>query len=343
MSYVTGTAGTCGQTLVSIIVPTHNEASNIAELYRRIVEALAPHPQYAFELIFSDDSTDETPQLIAEMGRHDARVKLIRLSRSFGQAVAIAAGLERAGGAAAIMMDADLQDPPEAIPQLLAEWRKGNKLVYVERKSSSSSLLYFVFAQIFYRTLKMISDTPIPMDAGEFRLMDRQLIDFMKGLREHSRFIRGLSVWPGFPASKIRIVRAARASGQTNYNFRRSLFVAIDGFISFSIKPLRMAVVLGIVMSMLSVLGILYAVILRLFTPYWSPGWTLLFSAMLLISGMQFIFIGILGEYIGRIFTEVQGRPLYIVDYTLGFGPEHDEAAKTAFAQAPLTQLSAHE
>ena len=313
-----------GRSLISIVVPTHNETANLSELYSRIVAAVAQRDGFDFELIFADDSTDETPALIAELAGRDPRVKMIRFSRSFGQAVAIAAGLERASGKAAIMMDADLQDPPEAIPLLLDEWKKGNKLVYVERKSSSSSKSYFLAAQVFYKLLKVVSDTPIPTDAGEFRLMDRQLIDFMKGLKEHSRFIRGLSVWPGFPSSKIHIVRAERVRGQTNYSLRRSLLVAVDGLISFSVKPLRAAVVLGLMMSALSVVGVLYAVILRLFTPYWSPGWTLLFSAVLLISGMQFVSIGILGEYIGRIFMEVQGRPLYVVESTIGFEPPAD-------------------
>jgi polyisoprenyl-phosphate glycosyltransferase len=335
--------GTSCKILISIIVPTHNEAANIPELYDRIAAAMATRQAYDFELIFCDDSTDETPIVIAACARRDPRVKLIRFPRRFGQAVAIAAGLEHCSGGAAIMMDADLQDPPEVIPQLLAEWERGNKLVYVERKSSSQSKLYFVGAQVFYRLLNKLSDPPIPRDAGEFRLMDRHLIDFMIGLKEHSRFIRGLTVWPGFPSAKVKIERAERKRGKTNYNIRKAVLNAVDGIISFSVKPLRVAVFLGLLMSALSAVGVLYAVVLRLFTPYWAPGWTLLFSSLLLISGMQFICIGILGEYVGRIFTEVQNRPLYIIDYTLGLESRTEHGASAQPTEIALRKSSDRE
>lgn len=306
--------------IISIVVPTHNERDNVEELYQRLDATFSPLSDTNFELIFADDSSDDTVDVILEMAGRDSRVKLIRLSRSFGQSVAIMVGLEHASGAAAIIMDADLQDPPEAIPSLIGEWRKGYKLVYVERRSVHKSAIYVAAAFVFYRLLRFVSETPIPPDAGEFRLLDRKLIDFIVALKEHTRFIRGLTVWPGFPASKISIKREARLKGRTNYNFGRSMTVALDGVISFSIKPLRAAAVLGAILSGLSMLGILCAAILPVFMSNWSPGWTALFSAMLLIGGVQFLFIGIMGEYIGRIFVEVQRRPLYIVDYKVGFG-----------------------
>jgi len=325
--------------LISIIVPTHNERENVGELYKRIDAVFSALPEAEFELIFADDSADDTPEIILAMARRDTRVKLIRLSRSFGQSVAIVVALEHASGAAAVLMDADLQDPPEAIPLLIEEWRKGFKLVYVERRSVHTSAIYVAAAFIFYRLLRFVSDTPIPADAGEFRLLDRQLVNFIVALKEHTRFMRGLSVWPGFPASKIAIKREKRLRGETNYSFGRSMIVAIDGIISFSIKPLRAAAVLGFIMSGLSLLGMAFAVGMRLYTQYWPSGATAVLSAVLLVGGVQFIFIGILGEYIGRIFVEVQRRPLYIVEYEVGFDKRNGEKDMDITRTSPPRKL----
>ncbi|MGO9953350.1 MAG: glycosyltransferase family 2 protein [Dissulfurispiraceae bacterium] len=306
--------------LVSIVVPTHNESENVSPLHQRIVNVFEQLAEYDFELIFADDSSDNTPQVIIELNKGDTRVKLIRLVRSFGQTIAIAAGLKRAGGDAAIMMDADLQDPPEVIPLLLAKWREGSKVVYVERPSSSSSLCYRVLARLFYRILTKISAVPIPIDAGEYRLLDRVVIDYMNGLKERTRFIRGLTVWPGYPLSKISIARRARHSGATNYNFRRSLAVAIDGFVSFSNIPLRIATYLGLSLAVLSTLAATIYLILYLFdSSRFGVGWMSLFLLGVFFGGVNLLFLGIIGEYIGRIFLEVQGRPTYLVDYEFGW------------------------
>ena len=219
--------------LISIIVPTHNEKANAGPLYRRLKAVFDGLAGYDFELIFCDDSRDETPQEIARLHALDRRVKLIRLSRRFSQAIAITAGLKRASGEAAILMDADLQDPPEAIPRLLELWREGNEVVYVERESASDYVLYRLFSVVFYRLLRRMSSIEIPVDAGEFRLLDRKVVDFLQGLTERTRYYRGLTVWPGLRQAKVRIERAARHSGKTNYNFRRSLMIAVDGWVSF--------------------------------------------------------------------------------------------------------------
>lgn len=309
--------------LISIVVPTHNEKNNVGVLSTRITKVFDALPKFDFELIFVDDSSDETPQTIQALAKDDPRIKLIRLVRSFGQATAIAAGLKRAQGAAVIMMDADLQDPPEVIPQLLVKWKDDNKIVYVARASQSQSYLYKVLAKVFYRTLTRISAVPIPIDAGEFRLIDRDVVNFMNALQERSRFMRGLTVWPGFKSEKIHIVRAERLSGATNYNMTKSLSVAIDGFVSFSILPLRLATLLGLTTAALSiVLSFVYLGLWIFDRTLFGPGWMSLFLAVMFMGGLNLFCMGIVGEYVGRAFMELQGRPLYLVDYEIGFSKE---------------------
>jgi polyisoprenyl-phosphate glycosyltransferase len=309
-------------TLISIVVPTHNEKGNVPVLHQRIAEVFEKLPGYDFELIFSDDSTDETPQVIRSLHQSDARVKLVRLSRRFGQSLAIAAGIDRASGDAAIMMDADLQDPPDVIPELIERWRQGHEIVYVQRASASSSGLYRVFAFLFYRLLKTIASIDIPVDAGEFRLLDRKVLDYLKSLTEHTRYMRGLTVLPGFRRTSLQIQRAERLQGQTNYNFKRSALVALDGVFSFSIVPLRLSALLG---AGATAAGVLISLI-YLVWGLWKPGilssaWPIL-GAVFFLSGIQLLMMGILGEYLARVFIEVQNRPVYWIDYQVGFQSE---------------------
>lgn len=303
---------------MSIVVPTHNEAGNILALYERINKVFDQLPQYNYELIFADDSSDNTAEIIISLISADDRVGLIKLSRKFGQAVAIVAALEKCKGDAAIMMDADLQDPPEAIGLLLEKWTQGYHVVLVKRASERRSLMYFIGALIFYRFIEKISSVNIPRNIGEFRLIDRKVIDAMGKLREKTRFLRGLTLWPGFSSATIEIERSARLSGSTNYNLRRSMGVAVDGIVSFSIAPLRLMFFVGLFMFFLSLIGILYAVGLRLMTSTWVTGWTLMFVSVCFFGGLQFLFLGTIGEYLGRVFLEVLDRPLYITDYEAG-------------------------
>ncbi|MBF0560658.1 MAG: glycosyltransferase family 2 protein [Alphaproteobacteria bacterium] len=309
--------------LISIVVPTHNEELNVQELHKRITAVFKDLERFNFELIFVDDSLDNTPGIIVDMHSRDERVKLVRLVRSFGQSIAIAAGLARCQGEAAIIMDADLQDPPEVIPQLINQWVAGNKLVYVERGSFSNSFIYRKCAKLFYWSLSRVTSIRIPVDAGEFRLLDRKLIDFMNGLTEQSRFIRGLTVWPGFKSAKVTIERAPRLQGATNYNWNRSALVAIDGFVSFSVAPLRIATLLGILGTLLTCLMTIGYVIAWLFVPgIFGVGWLSLFVAVVAIGSLNLFCLGVIGEYVGRIFVEAQNRPLYLVDHEIGFGKE---------------------
>jgi dolichol-phosphate mannosyltransferase len=304
--------------IISLIIPTHNESKNINPLYIEICKTFQNIDKFNFELIFVDDSTDNTPKIIQNLIEKDNRVNLIRLTRRFGQAIAITAGLEKASGEAAIMMDADLQDPPEAIIQLIQKWQEGNQIVYVKRKSEARSFIYSLGSKLFYKLLYSISDIKIPVGVGEFRLIDRKVLQVMNTFREKTRFLRGLTLWPGFSATAIEIERGKRIAGKTNYSLMRSLMVAIDGFVSFSIAPLRLATSVGLFMFFWALIGIIYAITLRLTSETWLSGWTLMFVALLLIGGIQFILLGVLGEYIGRIFLEVLDRPLYVVDYEIG-------------------------
>ena len=316
--------------LISIVVPTHNELSNVALLHRRVAEVFAGLPGDDFELIFCDDSTDATPQAIADLRAGDKRVKLVRLSRRYGQALAITAGLDRASGEAVVMMDADLQDPPETIGLLLERWRAGHEVVYVQRASAGSKL-YKTLSRIFYRLLRRIASVEIPVDASEFRLLDRKVVEYLRRLTEQTRYLRGLTVLPGFRQTSIHITRAPRLHGQTNYNLKRSMRVALDGILSFSTAPLRIATVLGVLtMGAAFAVAIGYGVWKLADPEIVGPLWPGLFVTLLLFGGMQFLLLGILGEYVARIMTEVQNRPVYWVDYELGF----DEADATARTQS---------
>jgi len=309
--------------LISIVVPTHNEMGNVGELYKQICAVFSSLEGYDFELIFVDDSNDDTPKKIEQLSKNDVRVKLIRLVRSFGQVVAIAAGLKRVSGNAAIMMDADLQDPPEIIPQLIEKWKDGNKVVYVKRASSSQSFVYRFLAKNFYRILAKISQVKIPLDAGEFRLIDRTLVNFMNNLSERSRFVRGLTVWPGYKSAEVFIKRAERLSGDTKYNYRKSFGVAVDGIVSFSTVPLRLATFAGIIISLSSLLlALVYFVVWLISPDIFDAGYMSIFLLITGIGGINLFCVGVVGEYVGRVFESLQDRPLYIVDYEIGFSEE---------------------
>jgi polyisoprenyl-phosphate glycosyltransferase len=306
--------------LISIIVPTHNERDNVEPLYTRLKAVFAGMGTHDFELIFCDDSTDDTPQAIKSLHEVDNRVKLVRLSRRFGQSIAITAGLDYCEGEAVIIMDADLQDPPEALPKLIDLWTQGNEIVYVQRESGSSYFGYRIFSYLFYRVLAKLSSVTIPVDAGEFRLLDRKIVKFMRSLTEHSRYLRGLTVWPGFRTASIKIERPPRLQGKTNYNFRRSLLVALDGLAGFSVVPLRLVTMLGAIITIASFLAGLGYVVTRILYPApFGAGWTSLFVSIFFMGGVQLTILGVIGEYIGRIFVEVQNRPVYWIDYDMGF------------------------
>ena len=300
---------------ISIVVPTHNEEDNVVELHRRLIQVFNLL-EMTFELIFVDDSTDKTTSIVETLITKNSNVRLIRLTRSFGQANAIAAGIDYAVGEAIVMMDADLQDPPELIPQFIAKWKEGFSVVYATRPSQGK-LFYRLLSRIFYMAQSKLSNTHVAENAGEFRLIDRRVADFIKELPERNRYLRGQTLWPGYRSCPIPIDRDSRLNGETKYNLRKSLSVAVGGLISFSIKPLRVAITLSIFLVMLIFILILTYIIMRSVAPsQFSPGWLSLIITILGVGAMNLFILGIIGEYVGQLFEQAQSRPRYIVDYT---------------------------
>jgi dolichol-phosphate mannosyltransferase len=245
---------------------------------------------------------------------------LIDFSRNFGHQIAVTAGIDAASGDAVVLMDSDLQDPPEVIHEMVARWREGYDVVYGTRSErEGESALRLAVTRRFYRILNGLSDVPIPLDTGDFRLMARNVVSALRAMPERDRFIRGMVSWIGFRQTAIQYRRAARFAGQSHYSFPRLLGLATDGVISFSTKPLRMSVAAGMLSASIALIGIVYALYLRLFTSIWVEGWTAMMIGILFIGGVQLICLGIVGEYVGRIYKEIKSRPLYVVKEYLGF------------------------
>lgn len=308
---------------ISVVVPCFNEEAVILETHKRLVEVLGQIHCLNFELIYIDDgSRDATLSILKEVQASDGRVRVISLSRNFGHQVAVTAGLEHATGEAVVLIDADLQDPPEVIGDMLERWHQGVDVAYgVRQERVGESAFKLWTAKTFYRLINRMSDVPIPLDTGDFRLMDRKVVDALLAMPERDRFIRGMVAWTGFRQEPVAYRREARFAGTTKYPLARMVRLATDGILSFSLVPLRLASYLGFITAGLALLGILYALALRLFTAVWVPGWTLLFITLLFVGGVQLVFLGIIGEYLGRVYGEVKRRPLYLVKDRLGFPP----------------------
>ena len=305
---------------LSIIVPIYNEEQVIPELYRRLTGVM-DEIGVSWELVcVNDGSRDRSVEMLLDLHRADPRVKLIDFSRNFGHQIAITAGLDYAQGDAVVIIDADLQDPPEVIAEMLARWREGYEVVYAVRADrQGESFFKLLTANAFYRLLRSITDVNIPLDAGDFRLMDRQVVLTMRTLRENHRFMRGLSSWVGYKQIGVEYQRAERFAGETKYPLRKMLRLTMDAITSFSYVPLRMATWFGFTLAIVSLVGVLITVGLRLSGNNAFYGQATTLVAVLLLGGIQLIFLGILGEYLGRIYDEVKERPLYIVARAHGF------------------------
>ncbi|MBI2410420.1 MAG: glycosyltransferase family 2 protein [Candidatus Kerfeldbacteria bacterium] len=300
---------------LSVILPIFNEAGSIPELVKRCRAALSVYEQY--ELIFVDDrSSDDSFQLLSQLAKEDpTHIKVIRFSRNFGHQIAITAGLDIASGDAVVIMDSDLQDPPELIPEMLVKWQEGYEVVYARRRSRRDTPFKKATAFLFYRILRKLANVDIPTDTGDFRLMDKKVVQALRGMREHSRFMRGLTSWTGFRQTHIFFDRDDRKHGETHYPLVKMVKFALDGITSFSHIPLRMATYVGFLSACVGLTGGLYAFYWRFFLPEETvPGWTTIVVSVFFIGGIQLIILGVIGEYIGRIYTELQARPLYIVD-----------------------------
>lgn len=309
-------------TLLSVVVPSFEEEAVLASAYQRLVQSLERLPQLDFELIFVDDgSRDRTLEILKELQARDHRVRVVRFSRNFGHQIAVTAGLEHSTGDAVVLIDADLQDPPEVIGQMVELWKQGVDVAYGLRTQRQGETAFKRWtAKKFYRFINRLSDVPIPLDTGDFRLMDRAVVNALLRMPERDRFVRGMVAWLGFRQEPVPYLRERRLAGESKYPLRKMILFATDGILSFSNVPLRLSIWAGFFTAGLAGVGLVYAFLMRLLTDIWVPGWTLLFIASASIGGMQLVFLGVLGEYIGRIYGEVKHRPLYIVEERLGFG-----------------------
>jgi len=300
--------------LCSIVIPVYNEEKNIPELYRRLKDVLSAL-KMRYEIIFFDDgSTDGTLGAVRELSSSDEKVFYISFTRNFGHEAASTAGLDATRGDCVVLMDADLQDPPEMIPRMIDLWQKGYHLVYARRrKRHGESFFKRVTAGIFYRTLNLFSEFKIPMDTGDFRLMDRAVVDDFRRCREQNRFVRGLTAWMGYNQTAVEFDRPARYAGETKYNPLKLFFLSLDVITGFSIVPLRIVTGVGFVIALLSMGKTIHIVIQKLFLDLNIPGYALLASGLFFLGGVQIFFLGIMGEYIGRIYRQVQQRPLYLI------------------------------
>jgi dolichol-phosphate mannosyltransferase len=299
---------------ISVIAPVFNEVQSLPEFYRRVRQVL-DGLGVRWELLLVDDgSTDGSTDLIRQLAREDARVRALIFARNFGHQLAVTAGLDHCRGRAAIIIDSDLQDPPEVMADLIARWREGYEVVYAVRAEREGESWFKLFtASLFYRLIYRITDVKIPLDSGDFRLLDRQVVDVLKTMRERHRFLRGMSVWVGFRQTGVPYQRAARFAGQTKYPLRKMLKFAFDAITSFSYLPLQLATYLGFAAALLSILAIPVVIILRQSGMQAFLGQATTLIAVLFLGGVQLISLGILGEYIGRLYDEAKGRPLYIL------------------------------
>jgi len=298
---------------LSLVLPVFNEEPVIDELARRLSAFLAELDE-SWEVVFVDDgSTDRSFEMLAELCRQDERYRLVRLSRNFGHQLAITAGLDCARGEAVVVMDADLQDPPEVVREMLAKRREGYDVVYgVRSRREGEGLFKRATAALFYRVLRGMVGVPIPLNAGDFRLMSRRVVLAMRALREANRFVRGMVAWVGFRQTSVTYVRKGRAAGSTHYPLRRMIRFALDGILSFSTLPLRMAIWLGAAAGLIGIGVALWAIVAHL-QGHTLPGWATLMVVVALASSAQLMMTGVLGEYVGRIYDEVKRRPLYVV------------------------------
>ena len=302
---------------ISVVIPMYYEEEVANECYKKVQKILNRLEKYDYEIIFvNDGSKDRTLEILEEIAKKDEKVKVISFSRNFGHQAAVTAGLKEVTGDAIVIMDADLQDPPELIPDMLKYWEQGNEIIYGTRKTrKGESAFKLLTAKMFYKTLNALSDVEIPKDTGDFRLVDRKVIDVINNMPEHNKFLRGLFSWVGFKQMSYEYERQGRVAGKTKYPLKKMLKLASDGIISFSTKPLKLLGTLGVLSIVISVIILIYALISYAFKlNNLSAGWTSIMVAITFFAGVQLLSIWIMSEYIGRIYEETKKRPQYIVD-----------------------------
>ena len=298
---------------LSVVVPCYNEQESIHACHEKLTEVLSAL-QASYEIVYVDDgSRDKTSELLEQIHARDPHVVVVRLSRNFGHQPAVTAGLSTSMGQAVVIIDADLQDPPELIPEMVKLWRSGYKVVYGIRRTRDGETPFKLWtAKAFYRVINSLSDVEIPVDTGDFRLIDRIVVNVFLQMPERHRLLRGMWSWIGFSQVGLPYQRAPRFAGETKYPPRKMLGLALDGIVSFSVVPLRLVTALGFLSAGGAFIGIVYTLWVRLLTHSWVRGWAISFVGMLFMAGVQMLCLGILGEYIGRIYTESKQRPLFI-------------------------------
>ena len=308
------------QAILSIVVPLYNEQEVLPETYHRLKTVMDSIGEPYEVIMVNDGSRDRTAEMAKELCRENPDFKLLNFSRNFGHQTAITAGMDYASGRAIVVIDADLQDPPEIIPEMIAKWKEGYEVVYGKRISRKGETFFKTFtARTFYRLLNKLTDVKIPTDVGDFRLIDAKVKEALLRVPEHNRYVRGLISWLGFRQTEVEFVRDPRFAGETKYPLSKMLKLAVDGITSFSYKPLKVSIGIGTFLSAFSLVFALTVVILRAFNiSTMEPGWASLMVVMLFFFGIVLVMLGIIGEYIGRIFEEVKGRPLYIVSEEVG-------------------------
>ncbi|WP_405470649.1 glycosyltransferase family 2 protein [Streptomyces canus] len=314
-----------GRPLISYVLPVYNERDGITAFHTELTAALDSRPELDFELVYvNDGSTDGSLELLKGLAERDGRVRVVDFARNFGHQLAITAGLDLARGDAVIVMDTDLQDPPKVSLELVDAWREGAEIVHARRRSRQDSAFKRATAHLYYRVLRSSTDVDIPLDTGDFRLLDRRVADELRRYRERSRFVRGIVASMGYRQTEVAFDRDERFAGETKYPLRKMARLAIDGVTSFSTAPLKMITRLGFVVLALSLLGILYALAMKFFRPEITvSGWTMLMCVVLFLGGTQMLSLGVIGAYIGRIYSEAQGRPLYLVREVVGGDGDH--------------------
>ncbi len=302
---------------VSLVIPMYCEEKVVEECYKRVVNILKQLENYEYEIIFiNDGSTDKTLEILQQIAENDKQVKVISFSRNFGHQAAVTAGLKEVTGDAIIIIDADLQDPPELIPDMLKKWEEGNEVIYGKRKTrKGESAFKLLTAKMFYNMLNALSDVEIPKDTGDFRLVDRKVVDTINDLPEHNKFLRGLFSWVGYKQYAYEYERQERFAGETKYPLKKMLKLASDGIISFSGKPIKLVGALGIFSIIISIIILIYALISYAFKlNNLSAGWTSIMVAITFFAGVQLLSLWVISEYIGRIYDEAKGRPQYVID-----------------------------
>jgi polyisoprenyl-phosphate glycosyltransferase len=325
----------------SIVVPVFDEQDALPELYERLTWLLEHLDGDAEVILVDDGSRDDSYALMLDLNRRDSRFKLLQLSRNFGHQVAITAGLDVAAGRAVIVMDADLQDPPETVLAMAERWREGFDVVYgVRRERRGETRFKRATAAVFYRLLQRLADVEIPADAGDFRLLDRKALDAYLAMREHDRYVRGMVSWVGFNQIGVAYNRDERRAGATKYPFRKMIKFAADGIVSFSNAPLRLALGLGFVVSASSFIYGFVAILLNVTGAFTVPGWTSIIIVTSFLGGVQLIVLGVIGEYVGRTYVETKQRPLYIVNREAGLA-DRLTSPERIVSSAPITLTEA--